>query len=619
VPAGEHTVEVAGAELSCLVDSVSIAHGRDDPGSQPAASSATVDITVTPGWPLPATVEIGAALVVDTTTPGGSFRRFAGRITDIALAWDDAGEATPDAGTGQIVAVGPIADLGRAVVGDIPFPLELDGARVGRVLAAAGVTLDPAFSDPGTVDILARDIDSTAALDAAHDAASSASGVLWETRAGEIRYADADHRRGVPSSLTLDACDVLVTPTWRRTLEGLVNYVSIGYGVAPDGGEAPRFVESSPESITRYGRYAYDSTTALAALADAQEVGRLLLARNNSPVWVMSSLPVDATGLDAARYDALLGLDVHALVTLTGLPAIGSAPTAANLWVEGWHETLTYGGHDVELVVSGYCRTVPPPTWNDLDPSWTWGTSTLTETRRNLITNPSFETDTTGWAAWGVGTLLARQGSSSSPVGGFYLRCTTNDAANTGAAMALAATPGVNYGARAMTRLNAALGVACRLQFLDAGGAQTGIVSGTTITHPTSAWGLNVVEGGAPAGTTQMRVLVNRRVAGAAGQFLDVDAVAAYAGGIGDAAYFDGDTLDTNAIDYAWADVPHASESVQSDIATSGDGLPPELTWDGATCLGPPINVGRWDDQPATLRWDQIAPAITWDTYPATG
>lgn len=372
VAIGEHVVTVAGVDVSCLVDSVTISHGRDDSGSQPEASSATLELSTNAQDLLPAGVEISAPVLITTSTGTVTLERFAGRLTDITLGWEEAGEATPDAGVGQLVAVGTLAELGRRVVGDIPFPKELDGARVARVMAAAGVTLNPAFSDPGTVDLLPRDIDATAALDAAHDAAVDGSGVLWQTRAGEIRYADADHRRGSPASLTLDACDVLVTPSWRRTIEGLVNEVSIGYGVAPEGGEQPRYVATSPESVTRYGRYGYSAGTALATLADAQEMGNLLLARNGSPVWVMAALPVDVAGLSDEDYEALLSLELHSLVALTGLPAIGSAPTAANLWVEGWKETLTFGGHELELVVSGYCRTVPPPRWDDVDPTWLW-------------------------------------------------------------------------------------------------------------------------------------------------------------------------------------------------------------------------------------------------------
>ncbi len=371
---GVHEVTVDGADISCLVDTVSIVHGRDDPGSQPEASSCTVTFTATPADPIPPVVEIGGVLIVTTTTPGKVSTRFVGRMTDLSLGWEDAGEGTPDNGVGQLIAVGTLAELGRRVVGDEPWPVELDGARVARVMAAAGVELDPLYSDPGTVALLARDVDATPALDVARAAAVDSTGVVWQTREGAVRYADAEHRRGIPSTLTLDSCDLLVTPAWRRNIEGLVNEVSIGYGPTPEEGEQPRYVATAPASVSRWGRYGYSTATALAELDDAEAMGNLLLGRNSSPVWVMAALPVDVAGLDGARYEAMLDLDVHGLVTLTGLPLIGTAPTSANLWVEGWHETLAYGVHEVELTVSGYCRTVPPPRWDDANPATTWDT-----------------------------------------------------------------------------------------------------------------------------------------------------------------------------------------------------------------------------------------------------
>jgi hypothetical protein len=239
-------------------------------------------------------------------------------------------------------------------------------------MALAGVTLDPLTSDPGTVQILARDIDSRAALEIAQETATSAGGMVWHTRSGEVRYADADHRRGATSSLDLDSCDVLVAPQWRRTIEGLINRVSIGYGVIPEGGEQPRYVADKPTSIDRYGRYEISVETELAALADASQMGQLLLTRNSSPVWVMSDLPIDVKGLDLDHTGALLSLDVGSLLALTGLPEAGGAPTTATLWVEGWSETLGFGVHEITLTVSGYCRTAPPPRWDDVDTSWTW-------------------------------------------------------------------------------------------------------------------------------------------------------------------------------------------------------------------------------------------------------
>jgi hypothetical protein len=373
---GLHTVVVGGVDVSCLVDSVSINHGRDDSTAQPEASSATLELSGINYWaPLPDSVEIGAAVEVttSTSTPTPSVR-FVGTVTDLLLGWEDAGADTPDAGVGKIVAVSSLGDLGRRVVGDVPWPQELDGARVSRVMAAAGVTLDPLTSDPGTVQVLARDVDSASALDVAQETAVSAGGVLWQTKAGEIRYADSDHRRGIFPFLALDACDLLVSPTWRRNLDGLINSVSIGYGVAVGGGEQPRWTGTAAGSIATWGTYAYATTTTLAELADAQAMGTALLARNSEPVWVMAALPVDTEGLDVYRYDRLLELDMHSLLTLSGLPAIGTAPVTANLWVEGWKETLTWGGHEMDVVVSGYARSAAPATWDDMAAAWTWDT-----------------------------------------------------------------------------------------------------------------------------------------------------------------------------------------------------------------------------------------------------
>jgi hypothetical protein len=367
----------ASADISCLIDELSIIHGRDDTTGQPNAAAATIDFTTTPTAPLPAWMDIGSVIIVTSRLAdagGTQSTRFTGKVTDLSLAWDDAGTETPDAGVGQITAVATLAELGRRVVGDEPWTQELDGARVTRIASLAAIPLDPAWSDPGTVQINPRDVDAQPALDLMQSVANSAGGVVWQTRAGDIRYADSEHRRGAAPSLVLDSCDVLVTPRWSRNLAGLVNDLSIGYGVAPEGGEQPRYSASDAASMTKYGRYEYSVTTELAALADATALGNLLLVRNSSPVWVLSAMPLDLKGLSDTETAQLLGLEMHDLIQVTGMPAIGAAPTAANMWVEGWHERLAYGVHEMELAVSGFCRTTPPPRWDDVPPGTTWDT-----------------------------------------------------------------------------------------------------------------------------------------------------------------------------------------------------------------------------------------------------
>jgi hypothetical protein len=628
----------SGVDISCLVDTVTVNHGRDDSGSQPEASSASVDFTATPNDPLPAVVEIGGVITVTTTTPTVTSVRFSGRITDLALGWDDAGEDTPDNGVGKLTAVGILAELGRRVIGDVPWPQELDGARVSRVMSAAGITLDPAYSDPGTVQIIARDVDSQPALGVAQDAAASGGGIVWSTKAGEIRYADSMHRKGIQPALSLDSCDILITPTWRRTLEGLVNEVSIGYGAAPDGGEQPRYTATEPTSQGKFGRYGYSVTTALAALADAQAMGQLLLVRNSTPVWVMAALPVDVPSLTAAEYDALLGLEMHSLVTLTGLPAISSAPTTANLWVEGWKETLEYGRHDIELVVSGYCRTVPPPRWDDVDPAWIWGSQTLTERRRNTIRNPAARVNLTDWS-FGPGTggvvssARMTDGSLTIPETGqaipYYQRATWTTPptawASTGPVIGAPSTDAINVTGGAVTTLSAYcrtshadrnMQIVCT--FHDAAAAQVGTVTGPLVAVGGTTWRRVTATVTVPAAAVRgyMRIYSNSSGTNwTAGDTVDLAAILVESAGSA-GVYIDGATPDVvNTWDYAWAGPADASQSVQSSIATVSGGVPSDLTWDGATCWGPPANYGRWNDQPATLRWDQVPAATTWDTY----
>lgn len=363
-------------DISCLVDQVSIQHGRQGATGQPDASAVTLDLSYdSDEASLPDGFDVGSLVQVTTTVDGVDSVRFSGNVSDMATGWDDAGTETPSAVVAQVVAVGALADSGRRVIGDEPWPQELDGARVARIMNLAGFNLDSITSDPGTVQILPRDVDKQPALALAQEVADSANGILWQTRTGAIRYADAEHRRRTAATLSLDACDVLVTPTWRRDLAGLVNSISLGYGVpVEEGGEQPRYTATREDSQQRYGRFEFTTATVLSALADAEAMANLLLTRNSHPVWILSELPVDVYDLDAARTLELLALDMHDLLSITGLPTTGDLPVTTSLWVEGWSEVLADGVHELSLYVSGYCRTSPPPRWDDVPEEWTWDT-----------------------------------------------------------------------------------------------------------------------------------------------------------------------------------------------------------------------------------------------------
>ena len=176
---------------------------------------------------------------------------------------------------------------------------------------------------------------------------------------------------------------MLMSPRWNRSRSGVVNDVAIAYGLAPEGGEQPVTTASSAPSIAKFGRVAYSVTTQLATLADASAMATLLTTRNAEPVWLLDGIGLDLSVLDPAKQAAVLGLDIHDLINVTGFP-VGGPATSAALWVEGWTEDIAHGSHVIALAVSGYCRTSPPPRWDDVAPTRTWNTVPDTWTWDNV-------------------------------------------------------------------------------------------------------------------------------------------------------------------------------------------------------------------------------------------
>lgn len=353
------------SDITCDVESATVRHGRDDPTSQPEASTATLNLVgVVP-------VEIGQWVSLVAVHASISHTRFLGKVTDVEIGWEDV-----DHPFTRLTAAGDLATMGRRVIGDAPFPAELDGARANRAITASGVATDAARTDPGTVQVLARDVDAQPALNVAQDAAQDGMGILWQTRDGYVVYADADHRRGSITPVALDACEIPVGVVWSRTLEGLVNDVRVRYGM-PEA--EVRATDAS--SITDLGTYGYSLTTRLASSADATSRANGMLARQARPAWVLTGISVDlglltavnSTADDTALTAQLLALDVHGLLSVTGLPA-GSPYTSAVLWVEGWTEQVAWGEWSIAYAVSDYCRTSPEPRWDDLPDAYTWDT-----------------------------------------------------------------------------------------------------------------------------------------------------------------------------------------------------------------------------------------------------
>jgi len=357
------TIEIDGAPVECDVLQAVIRHDRDDPSSHPEADAATLEII----GAMPAGAVIGAPLTVYALEPitATPIPRFAGRISDVRIGFEDV-----DLPSGTLIAVGELADMGRRVIGAAPYPAEADGTRVNRAIVAAGVSTDPIRSDPGYLGVLARDVDAQPALNIARDAATDGGGFVWQATDGAVLYADAFHRRAPAVSFALEACDLPVSLAWQQGLEGMANDVRVRYGSATP---QPEVSASDPASIAEFGTHGASLSTRIAGVSDAQERANLIVVRQSTPAWTLSSLAfaLESPGVDVALTVDLLRAEVHDLINVTGMPA-GSPMASAMVFVEGWTETIVAGGWTLELAVSDYCRTAPAPQWDDVAPGWTW-------------------------------------------------------------------------------------------------------------------------------------------------------------------------------------------------------------------------------------------------------
>ena len=380
-------VTVAGVALDLSrIGPITIRHGRTDVDSQPSPAICSLAILAgaleePPEIGDSLTVELGPDAValfgMDATEEADARWRFVGTITDPRAKLDGKGRAVY-----AVTAVSRRAKLGRAFVGDVPWPAELDGDRAGRILDLVADVVDVApLLDPGTVEVVARDVDRQAALALLDDLAVDTGANLVELRDGTLDWHDAEHRRGATPALTLDASQVLSPAEWAQTQSGIVNDLTVQYGTADPKAEVQVTDPDSVDVATGFGPFTSKIDTQLSTLADAEAFARLTIARRSRPWWRLDKLDVDLTRtIDAAQATALLAMEFATLIAVTGFPSSGPFITT-KVWVEGWTETITPKAWRLSLNVSTYATTAAPlrwvdvpdhVTWADVDASLTW-------------------------------------------------------------------------------------------------------------------------------------------------------------------------------------------------------------------------------------------------------
>jgi hypothetical protein len=219
------------------------------------------------------------------------------------------------------------------------------------------------------------------------DIANSAFGYIYEDNAGNIGYADADHRQYyllTNGYVDLDAGHALGAglSTVMRSSD-VRNDIYINYGNNFNSQETA----TDAASIALYGYKAETINSRIQGSVDAQAIADRYIAQRAYPLSKFQSItfPITNPEIDNSDRDDLLGVFMGMPVYLTNLPNQISGGEFEG-YVEGWSWSTRFNELFLTINVSPTAfsqvamrwNTTPiTEAWNTIDPTLTWEYATI--------------------------------------------------------------------------------------------------------------------------------------------------------------------------------------------------------------------------------------------------
>ena len=402
---------VGGVDYTDIaISDISHEAGRDDIYSQPNPSYIQITLLALNGQTLSFDINDSLDLQVkDTSNTYVSL--FGGDITDVTVEVGATGSiATVIQYT--IIAMGSLARIAKEIyVSNITQ--DEDGNQIYEILSSvllgswndvpaatqwstynATETWENAVNQglgeidqPGLYTMSSQTNVSDTIYNVVSDIADSAFGYIYEDNAGNIGYADADHRQTyllANGYVDLDASHALGGGLSTVMRSGDVrNDIFINYGNNYNSQETA--IDAA--SIALYGYKSETINSRIHGSADAQEVADRYIAQRAYPLPKFQSItfPITNPEIDNADRDALLGVFMGMPVYLANLPTQISGG-AFEGYVEGWSWSTRFNELFLTINVSPTAfsqvamrwNTVPiTEAWNTIDPALTWEYATI--------------------------------------------------------------------------------------------------------------------------------------------------------------------------------------------------------------------------------------------------
>jgi hypothetical protein len=384
--------------------------GRDDIYIQPSPSYIQITLVALNGQTLP--FDINDSLDLQVKDSSNTYvSLFGGDITDVTVAVGATGSiATVVQYT--LIAMGSLVKLAKEIW-DGNIPQDEDGNQIYDILssvllgtwndvpsASTWNTYDATETWANAVNLGLGEIDQPGLYTMQHqptttdtiynivsDIASSAFGYIYEDNAGNIGYADADHRQNyllTNGYVELDAGHALGAglSTVMRSSD-VRNDIYINYG----NNYGSQKTASDAASIALYGYKAETINSRIHGAVDAQAIADRYIAQRAYPRPSFQSItfPITNPEIDNADRDDLLGVFMGMPVNIKNLPTQISNGEFEG-YVEGWSWStrfnelfLTINVSPVEFsqVAMRWNTTPITERWNTLSPTLTWEYATI--------------------------------------------------------------------------------------------------------------------------------------------------------------------------------------------------------------------------------------------------
>jgi len=384
--------------------------GRDDIYTQPSPSYIQITLVALNGQTLP--FDINDSLDLQVKDSSNSYvSLFGGDITDVTVEVAQSGAAgTVIAYT--VIAMGSLAKIAKEIWND-NISQDEDGDQIYGILstvllgtwndvpsASTWATYDATetwanavnlglgdIDQPGLYTMTAQSNTTDTIYNVVSDIANSAFGYIYEDNAGNIGYADADHRQNyllTNGYVELDAGHALGAglSTVMRSSD-VRNDIYINYG----NNYNSQVTASDATSITLYGYKAETINSRVQGAVDAQAIADRYIDQRAYPQPAFQSItfPITNAEIDNADRDDLLGVFMGMPVDIRNLPSQISGGTFQG-YVEGWSWSTRFNELFLTINVSPTAfsqvamrwNTTPiTEAWNTIDPTLTWEYATI--------------------------------------------------------------------------------------------------------------------------------------------------------------------------------------------------------------------------------------------------